>query len=461
MAHDSDDIADPALSLPEVDPGTEFELFFEVEFERVFGAAYLATGSRRDADHLAHLALLRTWDRWAGVREMEQPSSFPIRVALDPVKMPWRRSMVSARARLHGERRLDPFEDITVDDRIRRVLESMPWRRRAALSLTESLHLTPGEAGRALRMRARRVREEAGDASTMLTGALDGDGEPAMPGAVLDTVVLAAAPAAGVFTHHLSLRRHTRDRRRIATAACALSLAALVIFLGSRGSTSDAPATPSPTPVAGALDAGTYRFPDISVAATVTLPEGWRAGDSIWGSDGRGFAAVTTGPDGGSVSVAVFDLADLNPVDPVGHVYTQTPARLRRWYDGFDAEFEREIRPRLRSSIAGITARWHPGRPLAWILTQVPRGSIQVSEPIIADRLGTLASFVNTGPSSALFGITGVGTISLRPDVTYTFWVPTDPDAFGTPIMVGIAREAGSIATTGEWKVVGSLVFGG
>ena len=54
-----------------------------------------------------------------------------------------------------------------------------------------------------------------------------------------------------------------------------------------------------------------------------------------------------------------------------------------------------------------------------------------------------------------------MGTISLRPDVTYTFWVPTDPNAFGTPIMVGIAREAGSIPTTGEWKVVGSLAFDG
>ena len=168
---------------------------------------------------------------------------------------------------------------------------------------------------------------------------------------------------------------------------------------------------------------------------------------------------MTTGPDGGSVSVAVFDLAHLNPVDPVGHVYTQTPARLRQWYDGFDAEFERDTRPRLRSAIAGVADRWQPGRPLAWILSQVPRGTIEVSEPIIADRLGTLASFVNTGPSSALFGITGVGTISLRPDVTYTFWVPTDPNAFGTPIMVGIAREAGSIPTAGEWKVVGSLTF--
>ena len=148
MAHDRDDIADPRLWLPEVDPGTEFERFFEVEFERVFGAAYLATGSRRDADHLTHLALLRTRDRWARVREMEQPSSFPIRVALDPVKMRWRRATVSARSRLHGERKLEPFEDISVDDRVRQVLEAMPWRRRTALTLTESLHLTAGEAGR-------------------------------------------------------------------------------------------------------------------------------------------------------------------------------------------------------------------------------------------------------------------------------------------------------------------------
>ena len=316
MAHDRDDIADPRLSLPEVDPGTEFERFFEVEFERVFGAAYLATGSRRDADHLTHLALLRTRDRWARVREMEQPSSFPIRVALDPVKMPWRRATVSARSRLHGERKLEPFEDISIDDRVRQALEAMPWRRRAALTLTESLHLTAGEAGRALGMRARRIREEAADASTELSTALADDEEPTSLRTVLDAVRLAAAPAAGAFARHLSLRRRTRDRRRVAAVACALSLAALVIFLGSRGSTTGAATDASPTPVQGALDAGTYHLPDISAAAMVTLPEGWRAGDSIWGSDGRGFAAVTTGPDGGSVSVAVFDLAHLNPVDP-------------------------------------------------------------------------------------------------------------------------------------------------
>ena len=64
--------------------------------------------------------------------------------------MPWRRAVVSARGRLHGERRLEPFEDVTIDDRVRQVLETMPWRRRAAITLTGSLHLTAGEAGRAL-----------------------------------------------------------------------------------------------------------------------------------------------------------------------------------------------------------------------------------------------------------------------------------------------------------------------
>ena len=151
--------------------------------------------------------------------------------------MPWRRATVSARSRLHGERKLEPFEDISVDDRVREALEAMPWRRRTAITLTESLHLTAGEAGRALRMRARRIREEIAAASTDLSAALADDEEPTEPTAVLDAVRLAAAPAAGAFARHLSLRRRTRDRRRVAAVACALSLAALVVFLGSRGST--------------------------------------------------------------------------------------------------------------------------------------------------------------------------------------------------------------------------------
>ena len=169
--------------------------------------------------------------------------------------------MVSAQGRLHGERRLEPFEDVTIDDRVRHVLETMPWRRRAAITLTGSLQLTAGEAGRALRMRARRVREEVAAASTDLSAAVADDEEPTEPAAVLDTVRLAAAPASGAFARHRSLRRRTRDRRRMATVACALSLAALVIFLGTRGTTSGAPANASPTPVQGALDAGTTASP--------------------------------------------------------------------------------------------------------------------------------------------------------------------------------------------------------
>ena len=54
--------------------------------------------SDRSPTELTHVAFLRTWDRWARVREMERPSLFPIRVALTPLRMPWRRADGSAQA---------------------------------------------------------------------------------------------------------------------------------------------------------------------------------------------------------------------------------------------------------------------------------------------------------------------------------------------------------------------------
>ena len=74
---------------PEIDPASEFELFFELEHERLYAACYLVTGSRWVAEDTMQAAFLHTWDRWSRVSTMERPSLFTIRRAINAGWSPW------------------------------------------------------------------------------------------------------------------------------------------------------------------------------------------------------------------------------------------------------------------------------------------------------------------------------------------------------------------------------------
>jgi DNA-directed RNA polymerase specialized sigma24 family protein len=480
MDHQRNDMREDLL-VPEADPVSAFALFFEIEYERVFGAAYLATGSRRRADDLAERAFLVTWDRWDRVREMERPSLFPIRVVMNPLRMGIRGRVLAIRGRFHGDRELEPFEDCSIDAGMRAALLAMGARRRAALALTRSLDLTPGEAGRALGMRADRVRRETDEATTTVLAHL-GDAAPSghtelgpaasgepygSPDAgepiqlALDTVRGVASPRERAYQRHLRRRERAAGRRRAGTIAVVVAFAAIVgLAIRSQpdaGQTRGAD-TASPAPSAPPFPAGTYRLPGLLFDARVELPSGWHVGDTIWGSDGAGFAAVASGPRGASVSVAVFDLVGLSPVDPdTGFVRVQTAAGRERWYEGFERGFGRAARGRLRSFAGADPRRWEPAAPLAWVLARVPTEPIRVFEPLVAGRRGFSATFIHRGSSSALFSVNGDSLITLLPDVTYSFWAPAPGEPLAGDVLVGIAREPGTTPGTEKWGVIRSL----
>jgi DNA-directed RNA polymerase specialized sigma24 family protein len=456
--------------LPEADPASEFELFFEVEHERVFGAAYLATGSRVDAADLTDRAFTSTWDRWDRVREMERPSLYVVRRAINPARIAVRRPIVALRQRMHGEPKLDPFEDVRIDDEVRDALASLPVRTRAAIALVRTLDLTAGEAGRALGMRAASVREEVERAEDVLVTWLgSGDdldeGSQAEPDAIraaLDGVRRDARAPADAYDTHVRRRDRRTRRRRTSAIASVVALMSLVILaavngpeLGRRPTSSARPRDP----VGGhPLAEGAYRLPGLTVQASVTLPAGWRLGDSVWGADGAGMAAVSTGPRGGSVSVAVFDTVLLSPIDPdTNLVRPLTRDGRERWYARFVPGFERHRRDDLQAITDAEAATWQPVGPLAWLLEHVPPGRVRVSEPIVDGRAGSLVSFVNTGPTAAVFAVAGSGAITLRPGVAYAFWTPGRGDPLEGAVVVGIAREPGATPGTGEWDVVRTL----
>jgi hypothetical protein len=257
--------------------------------------------------------------------------------------------------------------------------------------------------------------------------------------------------------------RHGDTPRRVRTLAFIALLCVAALFLVVRVGGVDVgttPASPEHAPGTSPLAAGTYRLPGLSTPVSMTLPGGWFAGDSLWGPAGQGIAAISIGRPGSTVSIGVFDLGLLRPFRveadaALGH--RADPAWFARAIDGFRSRVE----PRVRDGIVGTRVDWRPPPVLVWLLTRTGIGPIHVIDDVEYDGLrGDLVTFSFSGRASPLFEQPGGGTLALRPGVTYTFWAPQARGPANVAIVLGIARERGSVPGTTEWGIVRTLRFG-
>ena len=263
---------------------------------------------------------------------------------------------------------------------------------------------------------------------------------------------------------------HQRDHRRslaigrVVTilAVGAVAAGAAVALSRGGGDATRAGPTGRASTARQTLPAGTYRLPGLSFGVSVSLPEGWRAGDSVWGPDGQGFAAITTGNPSASIGIAIFDLGRLRPFAPTGDPPRATPHAVDdAWFETFRPRYERLAEPRVRDRVVGTEVAWTPPSVLAWLLTHTDRRPIEFADEVpIAGRVGDLVSFEFPGPARHLLRVPGAGMIDLRPGVGYSFWVPNGDDRGGGSIMIGIARELGAVTGTAEWEVIRTLELG-
>lgn len=254
-------------------------------------------------------------------------------------------------------------------------------------------------------------------------------------------------------------------RRRAGTLAFfgAIGIVAWLVAANAGDGVSD-PSQPGASgalaPGRSTLEPGTYRLPGLGSSVSVTLPEGWFAGDSIWGPAGRGLAAVSTGRPGASTSLAVFDLRHLRPFEASSNRPLGRPGDLA-WFERSLDDYRSRVEPRVRDRVLGRTLDWRPPPVLAWLLTHTDRRPVEVGiDVMISGRLGDLVSFTFPGPTSRLLDAPGPSSIALRPGVTYTFWVPTGRGEDGLTVMVGIARELGAVVGIAEADVIRTLTLG-
>src|SRR3990172_9575558 len=94
------------------DRALEFDLFFEHERARLFRALCLVTRNRFGAEEVAQDAFLAVYERWDRVGEMEDPTGYLYRTAMNVFRSWHRRSALAAKRAIGLARAADSIEQL-------------------------------------------------------------------------------------------------------------------------------------------------------------------------------------------------------------------------------------------------------------------------------------------------------------------------------------------------------------
>jgi RNA polymerase sigma factor (sigma-70 family) len=135
-----------------------FEGFYSGEYPRLARALFLLCGDRAEAEDLAQEALARTYERWSRVREMDNPTGYVYRVALNLHRRRLRSAAMAVRRVAGIGRKADVVEEAETRTDVMRALAGPPPPLRAALILVDWMGLRSEEAAALLGMKSGSVR---------------------------------------------------------------------------------------------------------------------------------------------------------------------------------------------------------------------------------------------------------------------------------------------------------------
>jgi RNA polymerase sigma-70 factor (ECF subfamily) len=159
------------FALEPVEAGARFDDFVADEHERLYKALYFVTGSREDAEDLSQEAFMRLWERWDRLDEIEDPTGYLFRVALNGFRMRRRRAAMALRRHVPVPELRDGFVEAEMRVDVRRLLSGLTPRQRAALLLVDLLGYPSEQAARILRVRPSTVRNLASQGRRALRSA--------------------------------------------------------------------------------------------------------------------------------------------------------------------------------------------------------------------------------------------------------------------------------------------------
>lgn len=150
-----------------------FEEFFQTEHVRLARALYLLTGSTAEADELTQEAMVRVYERWERVRQMDSPQGYLFRTALNLHRSRLRWVASKARQIFQATPSPDPAEVVQSRDSLSRALASLPTGQRETLVLVEWLGMGQEEAATVLGIKPGSVRARLSRAKADLRGKLE------------------------------------------------------------------------------------------------------------------------------------------------------------------------------------------------------------------------------------------------------------------------------------------------
>jgi RNA polymerase sigma-70 factor, ECF subfamily len=142
----------------DVAPPPTFEEFFTTNARDLYGAIWLVTRNRHEAEEIAQDAFLKVWERWDRVGGLDDPRGYLYVVAMNVWRSRVRRAGVALRKVVHASPPDDDTARVDANDAVVRALAPLPERQRAALVLTDLLGFTSEEAAQAIGIRASSVR---------------------------------------------------------------------------------------------------------------------------------------------------------------------------------------------------------------------------------------------------------------------------------------------------------------
>jgi RNA polymerase sigma-70 factor (sigma-E family) len=128
----------------------EFDEFYRGSRQRVLGFVYVLTGDLGEAQDAVQEAYLRAWQRWATVRDYEEPEAWTRRVASRIAISRWRSLRSRALAHLrHGASESEPTpapgpDTVAIVEAMRR----LPQEQRVAIALYHLMGLPVAEVAR-------------------------------------------------------------------------------------------------------------------------------------------------------------------------------------------------------------------------------------------------------------------------------------------------------------------------
>jgi RNA polymerase sigma factor (sigma-70 family) len=151
-----------------------FEAFFEDHHADLFGALYLITRDRHEAEEIMQDAFLKILERWEHVSSLADPVGYLYRTAMNLFRKRWRRASLALRRTVGLSPQEDEISLLETRLDVVRAMASLSPRQRAVVVLTELLEFSSEEAGRMLGIAPGTVRMHASRGRRALADMLGG-----------------------------------------------------------------------------------------------------------------------------------------------------------------------------------------------------------------------------------------------------------------------------------------------